>query len=133
MFGRINEFECMNRGDCTPSLTPLMSVYLCVCKGVTLKHNGAALELIQQLWVSQDHTMMPVVPLASPLSGTTVDVHKFEKEKSPACGPSQVWVGPLNTPARFSTLVHASTGGTTGGKSTLQRGAKGSPNCPEKG
>lgn len=32
---------------------------------VTLKHNGVALELIQQLWVSQDHTMMPAVPLAS--------------------------------------------------------------------
>lgn len=48
-----------------------------------------ALELIQQLWVSQDHTMMPVVPLVSPLSGTTVSVHKFEwKPESPApAGP----------------------------------------------
>lgn len=45
---------------------------------MTLIHNGAAPELIQQLWVSQDHTMMPVVPLASPLSGTTVSVHKIE-------------------------------------------------------
>ena len=56
-------------------------VCVCVCRRglwVTLKHNGTALELIQQLWVSQDHTMMPVVPLASPLSGTTVSVHKFE-------------------------------------------------------
>lgn len=52
---------------------------------MTLKHNGTALELIQQLWVSQDRTMMPVVPLASPLSGTTVGVHKFEREQgSPA-------------------------------------------------
>ncbi len=59
---------------------------------VTLKQNGTALELIQQLWVSQDHTMMPVVPLACPLSGTTVSVHKFEWEKRrPACGPSWVW------------------------------------------
>lgn len=56
---------------------------------MTLKHNGKALEPIQQLWVSQDHTMMPVVPLASPLSGTTVSVHKFEWEQgSPDCGPS---------------------------------------------
>lgn len=48
---------------------------------MTLEHNGTALELIQQLWVSQDNTMMPVVPLASPLSGTTVGVHKFEWEQ----------------------------------------------------
>lgn len=54
---------------------------------MTLKHNGAALELIQQLWVSQDHTMMPVVPLASPLSGTTVDVHKFEKSGAQPAAP----------------------------------------------
>lgn len=55
----------------------------------TLKHNGTTLEPIQQLWVSQDRTMMPVVPLASPLSGTTVSVHKFEWEQgSRARGPS---------------------------------------------
>lgn len=46
---------------------------------MTLNHNGTTLELIQQLWVSQDHTMMPVVPLASPLSGTTVSVHRLKK------------------------------------------------------
>lgn len=63
---------------------------------MTLNHNGTALKLIQQLWVSHDHTMMPVVPLASPLSGTTVCVHKFEREQgSPACGSS--WVGGLTT------------------------------------
>lgn len=59
---------------------------------MTLKQNRTALDLIQQLWVSQDHTMKLVVPLASPLSGTTVSVHKFEWEKrSSACGPSWVW------------------------------------------
>lgn len=72
-----------------------MSVCACVFGRrlwATLKHNGTALELIQQLWVSQDHTMMPVMPLASPLSGTTVTVHKFEWEqgrraRGPFLGP----------------------------------------------
>lgn len=134
----------MNRGGCAPSLFTsliglgdgLMSECVCVCgrgRWVTLKHNGTALELIQQLLVSQDHTMMPVVPLASPLSGTTVSVHKFEWEQgSPACGLSWVCRWPLNTPANFSSLVHVATGGATGGSSALQRAAVGSPNCPAR-
>lgn len=83
--------------------------------------------------------MMPVVPLASPLSGTTVSVHKLKKEKrgaarsSPASGSfwSRCW--PLNTPANFPTLVHITTGRPTGGISTLQKAAVGSPNYPAKG
>lgn len=75
------------------------------------KHNGAALQLIQQLWVSQHHTMMPVVPLASPLSGTTVSVHKFEWDQGEALpGPGVLgWggAGPgLTTPhTRFLFLL----------------------------
>lgn len=110
VFGRLNEFLSVSIESVSPPpppappppppfylvdwiarradesvLRPCMCVRMCVCEcrrglRVTLNHNGTALKLIQQLWVSHDHTMMPVVPLASPLSGTTVCVHKFERE-----------------------------------------------------
>lgn len=144
---RINEFlsEWIEEAIPLPFLPPWLDWetgwWVCVwwvCTGggpwATLKHNATALELIQQLCVSQDHTMMPVVPLASPLSGTTVCVHKFEWEQgSLACGPSWARGWPLNTPANFSSLVHAATGGAMGASSALQRAAVGSPNCSVKG
>lgn len=58
---------------------------------------------------------------------------KKGEQRSPASGSFWFRGWPLNTPANFSTLVHVATGGPTGGISTLQKAAVGSPNCPAKG